>query len=85
MKEVVNGPLKNEKSWQILFKSRNLTQPTNGSQSLRFCVSLTHLLFYQVATLSILGSDFKMLVLTSWRILDLSFATPNEAICSFKG
>ena len=35
---VVNGPLKNEKSRQILSKSRNLAQPTNGSRSLRFCV-----------------------------------------------
>ena len=27
---VVNGPLKNENSLQILPKSRNLTQPSNG-------------------------------------------------------
>ena len=30
----MNGPLKNEKSRQILPKSQNLAQPTNGSQSL---------------------------------------------------
>ena len=39
---VVNGPLKNEKSRQILSKSQNLAQPTNGSRSLRF-VSVGHI------------------------------------------
>ena len=34
---MVNGPLKNGKSWQILPKSWNLAEPTNGSWSLRFC------------------------------------------------
>ena len=38
---LVNGPLKNEKSRQILAKSRNLAQPTNGSQIL--CLSVTYI------------------------------------------
>ena len=58
---VVNGPLKNEKSQQILLKSRNLAQPTNGSQSLRFCVCQSQkncMLFYQVTKLFCFGLRF---------------------------
>ena len=38
----MKGPLKNKKSQQILPKSRNLAQPSNGSRSLRFCVCQSH-------------------------------------------
>ena len=40
-----NGPLQNEKSQQILPKSRNLAQPSNGSRSLRFCACRSHICF----------------------------------------
>ena len=57
---VVNGPLKNEKSRQILSKSRNLAQPTNGSRSLRFCVCRSHICFSikSLVTLFRLGLGF---------------------------
>ena len=42
---VVNGLLKNEKSRQILPKSRNLAQPTNGSRSLTFRICRSHILY----------------------------------------
>ena len=63
---VVNSPLKNEKSWQILPKSRNLAQPTNGSQSLRFCVCRSHICF-SIKSLHffVSGLDFKMPVSVS--------------------
>ena len=47
----MNGPLKNEKFRQILPKSRNLTQPTNGSQSLRFCVCQSQLFAFRAQIL----------------------------------
>ena len=63
---VVNSPLKNEKSRQILPKSRNLAQPTNGSQSLRFCVCRSHICF-SIKSLHffVSGLDFKMPVSVS--------------------
>ena len=78
---VVNGPLKNEKTRQILPKSRNLAQPTNGpnvSQSLRFCAWRSHICF-SVKSLSFSGSvsDFKMPVSAPRRVSDLPFATPR--------
>ena len=42
---MVNGPLKNDKSRQILLKSWNLAQPSNGSRNLRFCVCRSHICF----------------------------------------
>ena len=48
---VVNGPLKNEKSRQILPKSWNLAQPTNGSWSVRF-LSIGYINNYYFAFLS---------------------------------
>ena len=56
----------NKKSRQILPKSRNLAQPTNGSQSLRFCVYRSHICF-SIKSLHffISGSDFKMPVSSS--------------------
>ena len=58
---VVNGPLKNEKSRQILPKSRNLAQPNNGSQSLRFCVCRSHICFsIKSLNFSVSVSDFKV-------------------------
>ena len=41
----MNGPLENEKSQQILPKSRNLTQPTQGSWSLTVCICRSHVCF----------------------------------------
>ena len=85
----VNGPLKNEKSRQILPKSRNLTQPTYGSWSLRFCVCRSHICFsIKSLNLSISVSDFKMLVSASQQISDLLFATPysvSQADCGGHG
>ena len=74
----MNGPLKNEKSWQILPKSQNLAQPTNGSPSLRFCVGWSHICF-SIKSLHffVLGSDFKKPVSASRLVLDLPFATPS--------
>ena len=75
---VVNGPLKNEKSQQILPKSRSLAQPSNGSQSLRFCVCWSHICFsIKSLNFSVLVSDFKMPVLASRRVSDLPFASPQ--------
>ena len=62
----MNGPLKNEKSRQILPKSRNLTQPTNGSRSLRFCVCRPHIcLSIKSLHFFVSASDFKTLVSAS--------------------
>ena len=63
---VVNGPLKNEKSRQILPKSRNIAQPPKGSRSLRFCVCQSHICF-SIKSLHffVSGSDFKMPVSAS--------------------
>ena len=57
---VVNGLLKNKKSWQILPMSRNLAQPPKGSrtESQILCLSVSNLLFYQVTTLFRLGLGF---------------------------
>ena len=65
-------------SQQILSKSRNLTEPTNGSRSLRFCACRSHICF-SIKTLHflVLGSDFKMPVSASLRVSDLPFATPS--------
>ena len=51
----------NEKSRQILPKSRNLAQATHGSRSLRFCVCRSHICF-SIKLLHFFdsGSDFKM-------------------------
>ena len=76
---VVNGPLKNETSRQILPKSRNLAQPINGSRSLRFCVCRSHICFsIKSLQVFILDLDFKMPVLASRRVSDLAFATPSN-------
>ena len=76
---MVNGPLKNEKSRQILPKSQNLTEPTNGSWSLRFCVCESHICFSIKSHFSISGLDFKMPVSASRLVSDLPFATPKFA------
>ena len=62
----MNGPLKNEKSRQILPQSQNLAQPTNGSRNLRFCVCQSHICF-SIKSLHffVLDLDFKMPVLAS--------------------
>ena len=75
---VVIGPLKNEKSRQILPKSRNLAQPSNGSRSLRFCVCRSHICF-SIKSLNFPASvsDFKMPVSVSQRVLNLPFITPT--------
>ena len=74
---VVNGPLKNEKSWQILPKSRNLAQPTNGSQSFRFCVCWSHICFsIKSLNFSVSVSDFKMPVSAS-----LGFTIRHPLLC----
>ena len=73
----MNGPLKNEKSWQILPKSLNLTQPTYGSRSLKICVCQSHIYFFIKSLHFVSDSDFKMLVSASWRVSDLPFTTPN--------
>ena len=74
----MNGPLKNGKSRQILPKSRNLAQPTNGSRNLRFCVCWSHICF-SIKSLHffVLDSDVKMPVLMSWQVSDLPFTTPR--------
>ena len=75
---VVNGPLKIEKSLQILPKSQNLAQPSNGSWSLAFCVCRSHICFsIKSLNFSVSVSDFKMPVLASHRVSDLPFATPT--------
>ena len=58
----------NEKSRQILPKSRNLAQATHGSRSLRFCVCRSHICF-SIKLLHFFdsGSDFKMPVSASLR------------------
>ena len=73
---VVNDPLKNEKSQQILPKSRNIAQPPKGSRSLRFCICQSHICF-SIKSLHffVLGSDFKMPVSASRWVLDLPFTT----------
>ena len=74
---VVNNPLKNKKSLQILPKSWNLAQPTNGSQSLRFCFCRSHICFsIKSQHFSVLASDFKIPVSVSWWVSDLPFSTP---------
>ena len=79
---VVNGPPK--KSQQILSNSQNLLEFTNGSWSLRFCVCRSHTCF-SVKSLHffVSGSDFKMPVSASRRVLDLPFATPHVISESF--
>ena len=73
----MSGPLKNEKSRQILPKSRNLAQPTIGSRILRFCVCRPHICFsIKSLNFSVSVSDFKMPVSASRRVSDLPFATP---------
>ena len=63
---VVNSPMKNEKSRQILPKSRNLAQPSNGSRSFRFCVSRSHICFsIKSLKFSVSVSDFKIPVSAS--------------------
>ena len=58
---VVNGPLKNKKSRQILPKSRNLAQPSNGSRGLRFCVCRSYKCFsIKSLNFSVSVSDFKV-------------------------
>ena len=71
---VVNGPPKNSR--QILSKSRNLAEPTNGSRSLRFCVCRSHICF-SIKSLHffVSGSDFKMPASASRRVSDLPIAT----------
>ena len=73
---MVNGPLKNEKFQQILPKSWKITQLTNGSRSLRFCVCRSNICF-SIKSLHffVLGWDFKMPVSASRRVSDLPFAT----------
>ena len=74
---VVNSPMKNEKSRQILPKSRNLAQPSNGSRSFRFCVSRSHICFsIKSLKFSVSVSDFKIPVSASRRVSDFPFATP---------
>ena len=73
----VNGPLKNEKSRQILPKSQNLAQLTNGSRSLRFCVCRSHICFsIKSLNFSVLVSDFKMPVSAS-----LGFTIRHPLLC----
>ena len=75
---VVNGPLKNGKSRQIVPKSRNLTQPTNGSRGLRFCVCRSHICFpINSLHFFVSGSEFKMSVSASRRVSDLPITTPR--------
>ena len=63
-------------SQQILPKSWNLAQHSNGSQSLSFCVCQSHICFsIKSLNFSVLVSDFKMPVSASQRVLDLPFAT----------
>ena len=66
-------------SRQILSKSRNLAEPTNGSRSLRFCVCQSQICF-SIKSLHffVSGSDFKMPVSASRRVSDLAFATPSS-------
>ena len=79
----MNGPLKNEKSRQILLKSRNLAQPTIGSRILRFCVCRSHICFsIKSLNFSVSVSDFKMPVSASRRVSDLPFATPTLMMAS---
>ena len=76
---VVNGPMKNEKSRQILSKSRNLAQPSNGSRSLRFCICQSYICFsIKSLNFSVSVLDFKMSVSASRRVSNFSlpFATP---------
>ena len=61
---MVNGPPKNE-SRQILSKSQNLAEPTNGSRSLRFCVCRSQICF-SITSLHFFVSGS-----------DLPFATPK--------
>ena len=80
---MANGPLKNEKSRQILPKSRNLTQPTNGSWSLRFCVCQSHI-FFSIKSLHFFVSDLDFMtpVSVSRQVSDLPFATPSDSSSS---
>ena len=78
---VVNGPLKNKKSWQILPKSRNLAQPTNGSRSFRFCICQSHICFsIKLLNFSVSVSYLKMPVSASRQVLDLPSATPSRGV-----
>ena len=80
----MNGPLKNDKSRQILPKSRNLAQPTNGSRSLRFCVCWSHICYYiKSQHFYASASNFKMLVSASRRVSDLPFSTPISCSTSW--
>ena len=82
---VVNGPLKNEKSRQILPKSRSITQPSNGSRSLRFCVCWSHIYFsIKSLSFSVSVSDFKMPVSAS---LGFAIRHPSDSMkkAVFKG
>ena len=75
---MVSGPLKNKKSLQILLKSWNLAEPSNGSQSLKFCVCWSHICFsIKSLNFSISVSDFKVPVSASQQVSDLPFATPQ--------
>ena len=56
----MNGPLKNEKSGQILSKSRNLAQATYGSPIFLSDGHIWHLLFHQITAVFRLGLGFKM-------------------------
>ena len=77
--------LKNEKSRQILPKSQNLAQPTNGSCSLRFCVCRSYICFsIKSLKFSVSVSDFKMSVSASRRVSDLPFTTPNAGNGHFR-
>ena len=71
---VVNGPLKNKKSLQILPKSRNLAQ-----KCLRFYVRHSHRCFsIKSLNFSVLVSDCKVPILASLRVSDLPFAPPPK-------
>ena len=65
-------------SRQILPKSRNFAQLTNGSRSLRFCVCRSHISF-SIKSLNffVSGLDFRMPDLASQRVSDLPFASPH--------
>ena len=59
-------------------QSQNLTQPANGSRSLRFCICRSHICFsIKSLNFSVSVSDFKMPVSASRPVTDLPFATPG--------
>ena len=69
---------KNWESRQILPKSRNLAELSNGSRILRFCVCRSHICFpIKSLHFFISGSDFKMPVSASRRVSDFTIRHPN--------